>query len=171
SDLGNFWNSLYSPWGGYYGSYYPGQVIVINNGGDAVNRVSYSKRSSRSSNVNHNVNYTRPSSAATVSGTGRSSISGGRTRTNSPEYYDSGWRRSQNTGATRGYWSTYGNSNNNTTTSDFNRGGSNFGGRQNTGFSSPSRSTFNSGGVNSGGSRSSGSSGSSGGSRTRGRNN
>jgi len=167
----NFWNP-YNPWGGnYYGSYYyPRQVIVINNGDAPRSRVSYAKRSSRSSNLNHYVDSPRPGNSGNVVGSGRTAISGGRSRSASPEYYDSGWKRNQNTNPTRGYWSNTAPGTNSNTRTDFNRG-TNTGGRQSYDFSSPSRSSFNSGGVNSGGSRSSGSSGSSGGSRTRGRNN
>ncbi len=165
----NFWNP-YNPWGGnYFGNYYPRQVIIINNGGDTgTSRVSYAKRGSRSTNLSHQVDNSRPITGGNVVTTGRSNNTSGRTRSTTPEYYDSGWKRNQDTNPTRGYW---GNSNNgtNSTRSDLNRGYT--GGRQGTDFSSPSRSSFNNGGFNSGGSRSSGSSGSSGASRTRGRNN
>lgn len=176
----NFWNPYSNPWrngyyGGYSGSYYPGQVIIINNGDTGGTRVSYSKRSSRSSSINNTVENSRPpSSMANVNNTGRSTINSGRTRSASPEYYDSGWKRTQNANnnTVRDYWN---NSNsggtNSSTRSVFDRNNSNSGGRQgSSGFSTPTRSSFGSGGVNSGGSRS-GSSGSSSGSKTRGRGN
>lgn len=163
---GNFWNPYNSLYGGYYG-YYPGQTIIINNGDTGANRVSYTKRSSRSSSINHAVDNSRPNTIGNVTTTGRSTVSGGRSRSSSPAYYDSGWKRNQTTSPTRSYWSNSGGSNTNTR-SDFNRGNTNYGGRQS--YSTPSRGSFNTGGTNSGGSRS-GSSGTSGGSRTRGRNN
>ncbi len=167
SYAGNFWNPYNSLYGG---GYYPGQVVIINNGDAGANRVSYSKRSSRSSNINHVVDNSRPSSIGNVPSTGRSTVSGGRSRSSSPEYYDSGWKRNQTTSPTRSYWSNSGGSNTNTR-SDFNRSNTNYGGRSgSSGYTTPSRGSFNSGGTNSGGSRS-GSSGTSGGSKTRGRNN
>jgi len=175
----NFWNPYSNPWrngyGGYYGSYYPGQVIIINNGDTGETRVSYSKRSSRSSNINHTVDNPRPSSVANINNTtSRSAISNGRSRTATPEYYDRGWKRTQSeNNATRGYWNNSNFETNSSTRSAFDRSNfnSNSGGRQgSSGFSTPTRSSFGSGGVNSGGSRS-GSSGSSSGSKTRTRNN
>lgn len=169
---GSFWNSYYNPWqSNYWGGYYPGQVVVIRNS-DYARPYVQSKRVSRSSTLNNNVEYSR-SGSTTVAGTGtsRSSVSGGRTRTN-PEYYDRSWKRNQEPGTTRSYWSnsnSSGSSNGSRSYSNWN----NTGGRQgSSGFSTPSRSTFNSGGSFSGGSRSGSSSGgSSGGSRSRGRNN
>lgn len=171
----NFWNPYSNPWrNGYYGSYYPGQVIIINNGDASGPKVAYSKRSSRSSNINHSVNNSRPSSVANVNNTSRSAVSNGRSRSATPEYYDRGWKRTQSeSNGTRGYWSNSSSGTNSSTRSVFDRSGfnNNSGGRQgSSGFSTPSRSSFGSGGTNSGGSRS-GSSGSSSGSKTRGRNN
>lgn len=168
----NFWNP-YNSWGGnYYGSYYPSQVIVINNSDGYGRKVAYTKRSSRSSNINHDVDYTRSNTNSNVVSTGRSGINNGRSRNATPEYYDRSWKRNQNSTPTRGYWSNYNSGNNNTTRSSFNGSTTSPGGRTNTGFTTPSRNSFNSGNINSGGSRSSGSSsGSSSGTKTRGRNN
>lgn len=172
SYAGNFWNPYRSPWGYYgYRSYYPGQVIIINNGDSNGPRVSYSKRSARSSSINHAVDNSRPSSVGVVN-TGRTSLTNsGRSRTTTPEYYDRGWKRNSDVNTTRSYWGNTNTGNNSNTRSVFDRSNSNFNGRQNSsGFSTPSRSSFNTGGVNSGGSRS-GSTGGSSGAKTRGRNN
>ena len=173
----NFWNPYGNPWrNGYYGSYYgyPGQVIIINNGDTGAPRVSYSKRSSRSSNINYSVDNPRPSSMANTNTTGRKAITNGRSRSASPEYYERGWKRAQNeSNATRGYWNNSNFRANSPAHSAFDRGSfnSNPGGRQgSSGFSTPSRSSFGNGGAQSVGSRS-GSSGSSGGFKTRTRNN
>lgn len=171
----NFWNPYSNPWrNGYYGSYYPGQVIIIENGNNLGTKVSYSKRSSRSSNINHSVDNSRPSSVANVNNTGRDAVNSGRSRSATPEYYDRGWKRTQSENSSaRDYWNNSNSGTNSPTRSVFDRSGfnSNSGGRQgSSGFTSPSRSSFNSGGTNSGGSRS-GSSGSSSGSKTRSRNN
>lgn len=171
---GSFMNPYsYNPWGGsYYGSYYPRQIIVVNNGDAGGTRVSYAKRSSRSSNVNHVVDNSRPGFVGNVTNTGRSTVSSGRSRSTTPEYYDRSWKRNQDTNPTRGYWSNSSGSNgSNNSNSFFDRGNANTNGRQgSSGFTSPSRNSFNSGGFNSGGSRS-GSSGGSSGAKTRGRNN
>ncbi|MDH4058274.1 MAG: hypothetical protein OEU76_05890 [Cyclobacteriaceae bacterium] len=164
--MGSYMNPYYNPWYNNYwgGSYYPGTIVYVTDGSNS--NITHSKRTSRSSNLNNGINYSRPTTTA-VAGTGysRTNVSGG--RSSSPEYYDRAWKRNQETSPTRGYWST----NNNTgTRSDINWGG-NSGGRQGTsGYTSPSRNSFNNSGSYSGGSRS-GSSGSSGTSGTRGRNN
>lgn len=171
----NFWNPYNSWGGGYYNSYYPGQVIVINNSDAYGRKVSYAKRSSRSSTINHDVDNSRYNSGSTVVGNSRTNLSrtnlnGGRSRSTAPEYYDRSWKRNQNDAPTRGYWNNT-NTNSNTTRSRFGEPNTNPGGRTSSGYTAPSRSSFNSG-TTSGGSRSSGSSGSSsGGSKTRGRNN
>lgn len=171
----SFWNNYNNPWGyngwgsNYWNPYYPSQVIVY--GGDVGGRrVSYTKRSSRSSNINNNyTGYNRPANSGTVTSSRSSVSSSGRTRT-SPEYYERNWRRNQESGTTRGYWNNSNSNSNSNSRSDFNWGNTSSGGRQSSGFSTPSRGSFNSGSMNSGGSRS-GSSGSSSGSRSRGRGN
>jgi hypothetical protein len=166
----NFWNPYNSWGGGFYNSYYPSQVIVIRNSDAYGRKTSYTKRSSRSSNINHDVDNSRYNSGSTVVTNGRNSLSGGRSRSATPEYYDRSWKRNQNDTPTRSYWNNM-NTNGNATRSSFGDVNTNSGGRTSSGFTAPSRSSFNSG-INSGGSRSSGSSGgSSGGSKTRGRNN
>ena len=166
----NFWNPYNSWGGGFYNSYYPRQVIVINNSDAYGRKTSYTKRSSRSSNINHDVDNSRYNSDANVVGNSRNSLSGGRSRAATPEYYDRSWKRNQNDAPTRSYWNNM-NTNSNNTRSSFGGVSTNPGGRTSSGFTAPSRSSFNSG-TNSGGSRSSGSSGSSsGGSKSRGRNN
>lgn len=170
----NFWDPFNNPWRNGYLGYYPRQIIVINNGDVGGTKVSYSKRSSRSSTVNHKVvNTSRPASVTNANNTGRSAISNGRTRSATPEYYDRGWKRAQQeNNAVRGYWNNSGSGTSSPSRSAFDRSGfNNNSGRQgSSGFSTPTRSSFGNGGTNSGGSRS-GSSGSSSGSRTRGRNN
>ncbi len=165
----NFWNP-YNSWGsGYYNPYYyPSQVIVINNSDAYGRKVSYSKRSSRSSTLNHDIDNSRYNSSPTVTGNSRTNVTNGRSRSATPEYYDRSWKRSQNEAPTRSYWNNM-NSTGNTSRSSFN-GNTNTGGRTSSGYVPPSRNSFNSGATG-GGSRSSGSSGSSSGSKTRGRNN
>ena len=162
----NFWNPYNSWGGGYYNSYYPSQVAVIKNSDAYGRKISYSKRSSRSSNINHNVDNSRYNSGSTAVGNSRNSVSSGRSRSAAPEYYDRSWKHNQNNTPTRSYWNNM-NTSGNTSRSSFGRPNTNPGGRTSSNFTAPSRSSFNSG-MNSGGSRSSGSSV---GSKTRGRNN
>jgi hypothetical protein len=171
----NPWNSFYNGWGGnYYGYGYPSQVIIIN-GGDNNSRIAYGKRPSRSSTIDHQLDRSR---AQVTYSRSDPNNSGGRTRSETPAYYERGWKRNPATNPNRSFWSFDSNNNNSNTRSTFSTfGNNNNAGRQrSSGFSSPSptRSSFSPGSSNSGSrSSSSGSSGtrSSSSSGTRGRNN
>jgi len=156
------WNSFYNM-GGY--GYYPSNVIIVNN--DYYNRnVVYSKRSSRSSDVNNYVNANNRSTAmiTTTDSQGRIRSASGRISSNegTNSYYQRGWRTNPETNsAARSNWSNAGRTGGETNnTAGF---------RSNTGYNnsrsssifdnSGSRSNYSSGSSNfsSGGSRSSGS--------------
>ena len=178
-------NGFYDPFGyngfggGFFGSgFYPRTRVVFVNA-DAGNRVVNSRRPTRSANTN---NVVTGNSRITTTGntTGqRNTVSSGRTgnASSQSDYYNKGWRKTQNTNPSGRFEDnnrTINNSNtrtinNNNTRSNFNWGNTNSNSRQgSSGFTpAPSRNSFN-GGGSTGGSRSGGSSG---GSKTRGRNN
>jgi len=173
NNMGMGWNN----WG--WNSWNRPTVIIVG-GGDGANRVVYGKRSSRSSDMNNNVNTGGGSrqSAAIQNDTrgGSNSRSTARTASVNENYYQRGWRNNPENTSTRPVWnnSTSG-SNTRSTGSTFNNSSrssnrSTWLDNSSSGSSSRSSSGFSSG--NSGGSRSSGSSSgggssSSGGSRGR----
>jgi hypothetical protein len=146
--------------GGYgygYNNYYPGNVVIINNGDYNSRGIAYGKRASRSSDLNNTINSSnRSTTMVTTDSQGRVRGSNGRVSgdTNSGSYYQSGWRTNPETSTSRSSnWSNSGRSgsesNSRSSTSSFfdNYGGSR---SSNTGGGN---SNFSSGG----GSRSSGS--------------
>jgi hypothetical protein len=176
------WNYGFNYYGGSYGynSYYPNNVVIINN--DYNNRnVAYGKRPSRSSDLNNTVNSSnRNATMVTTDSQGRVRGSNGRIAsegtTSADSYYQRGWRTNPETNsAVRSTWSNttrsgvedsgrsnYGSSNSRSNSSSFfdnsSRSSSNMGGGSN--FSSG-------GGSRSGGSSVSGSGSSSGARRGR----
>jgi hypothetical protein len=177
----SYYGNYYSPYnqmGMGYGSYYPNNVIVINN--DYYNNVAYGKRSSRSSDLNNTINANnRSTTMITTDSQGRVRGSGGRvssvddTNSTSGNYYQSGWRTNPETNsAARSNWSSSGRSGSGSGSSNsgfFNNSGSPS--RTSSSYDNSSSRTSNFGGGNSssnfssgGGSRSSGSAVGSGGS-------
>lgn len=193
------WGSPYSAfgYGGYYGGYYgggyyggyPGNIVIINNGGDGGRSIAYGKRAthggivtSRQEALNSRTRTSsftdnggvRPSNVvgrdgSTTTGrmpaTSNSNISTGRNHNQQDDYYNRSWRGSQQSGGSysapqRSSWSQPGGD-------SWNRSG----GNNNSGFNNPS---FNSSGRSSsfdGGARTHSSVGGGGGSggRSRGR--
>ncbi len=166
------WNSGFNYYGGGYGynynSYYPGNVVIINN--DYNNRnVAYGKRPSRSSDLNNNVvsSSNRNATMVTTDSQGRVRGSNGRIASDgnsgADAYYQRGWRTNPETNSA--VRSTYSNSTRSGADGSGDSNRSNFGSndsRSNSSFfdsSSRSSSNTNSGSnfSSGGGSRSSGS--------------
>ena len=162
----------YGGFGGYYGGYYPGSVIIIN--GDNRPHYSYGKRPSRSIDYNNDHHSSVRPNNVTVSGGGARTPVTTNSRSTAPantSYYQRGWRQdpanhtrtpqipSTSGRSSNSNWSTQSPSN--WGNSDWNSGhssrGSDFGsGNRSSGFSSGSHggsSGSNSGGSSSGGRR------------------
>lgn len=172
-----FNNWGFSPWNNWgYSGFYPGNVIIINNGGDNGRNVAYRKRTDRSDYVNTTGGQTR--NAATYTRNSREINSGGRTRSEGTqsEYYDRSWKRNPEVNPARSSWSSSSNAGQGSSTrsswgTDTNSGGRTSSWSNDSGSRS---SSWSSGSNSSSGSRSSAGSSSgssSGGSRTRGRDN
>lgn len=166
----SFWNNYYRTnyYGGYgYNSYYPQNVVIINNGDYNSSGVVYGKRSSRSSDVNHFVNPSNRTAAMTATTDTQGRVRGASGRVSSDassgSYYQSGWRANPATNPTRSAtWSDSGSSSgarqiNNTRSNNSSffdsgsssRSSSNWGG-SNSNFSSGG-ATRSSSGISSGG--------------------
>jgi hypothetical protein len=170
----SLWNYGFNYYGGNYGynSYYPGNVVIINNGDYNSRGIAYGKRASRSSDLNNTVNSSnRTTTMVSTDSQGRVRGANGRVSTdgttNSNAYYQRGWRSNPETNsAARTNWSTSGRSGGESSNTGFSNSRSN-----SSFFENSSRSSnYNTGGSNfssGGGSRSSGSvsSGSSSGAR------
>ncbi len=169
-----FWNNYYgmnyyNNWG-WNSSYYPSHAVIISNGDYNQSGAVYSKRTSRSNDLNNYVNTSnRSASMVTTDSQGRVRGANGRVsddgNTNSNTYYQRGWRANPETNsAARSTWSNSGRTSGNTNSSSSNWSNSGSNSRSNSSFfdSGSSSRTTNSNFGNSnfssgGGDRSSGS--------------
>jgi hypothetical protein len=149
---------------GGYNSYYPSNVVIINND-NYNNRVAYGKRVSRSSDLNNSVTINNRSTAMVTTDTqGRVRGAGGRVssdgNTSSTSYYQSGWRSNPDTNSeARSSWSNSGRSGGGSNNSGFSNSRSNSSSFFDSGSSSRSSSSWGGGNSNfssGGASRSSG---------------
>lgn len=210
---GSMWGSPYSMYGGYYGGGYgwdpfysgyygyggyygyPSVVVINNNNGDGRSNYVYGKRSSRSSGLSNN-NINNNGVVDSRGRSGRTAVNstavntGGRSSSNSSQYYQSGWRSNPdvqrnigttNSGGRVGSWtnsgsswsgSNSGNSGNAWRGGNSNSGRSSWDNNSGGGFNNSGSFGGNSGGRSSGGSfggSSSGGHSGGGGGATRGR--
>ncbi len=163
---GSLFNYGFNYYGGGYGynSYYPNNVVIINNDNNSRN-LAYGKRVSRSSDLNNMVNSSdRNATMVTTDSQGRVRGSNGRIagdgNTNADSYYQRGWRTNPETNSA--IRSTYSNGTRSGSDGSGLSNRSNFGSesRSNSSFfdnSSRSSSNMNSGSnFSNGGSRSGG---------------
>ena len=163
---GSLFNYGFNHYGGGYGynSYYPNNVVIVNNDYNSRN-VAYGKRASRSSDLNNMVNSSnRGATMVTTDTQGRVRGSNGRIagdgNTNADSYYQRGWRTNPETNSA--IRSTYSNGTRSGSDGSGLSNRSNFGSesRSNSSFfdnSSRSSSNMNSGSnFSNGGSRSGG---------------
>jgi hypothetical protein len=174
-----FWNNYYynnwlgwNSWNNFGYGYYPGTVVIINNGSDYNGRKAvYGKRESRSSDVN-NYNYVNTSNRSgnpgVVDSNGKTRGSSGRTSgSESTGYYQKGWRTNPNTNPSvnnsGNSWSGSRSSHSNWSNGSNSRGSDSFfqnnsrssgGLGNNSSFSGGGSSRSSGGGISSGGSSS-----------------